>query len=382
MTITALEHATRMLHIATVFCFMLLFRAVRGAGARMRPVTHLSLSLQQQPTSSSSSSSPPSKDSSKYSLKQGEEVTMKSAYLHGLFVFNTNLIPEPEQSARYLLSDVIGIHTFKYSDFFNSLNDERQLQLSAQQVERFNSHVASRMNRVPIQYIIGNWDFYGQTYLLASPVLIPRPETEEMVEIILGRHKKAIISSVCGGVDGKSVFNILDIGSGSGVIGISLLHELRELTDSTQKQLIAEQVTCSAIDINERAVQLSRSNAVRVLGEAGRGYSCQHTGVREYVDDSRNHKSFDLIVSNPPYIPEAEMAALAPEVARYEDRAALCGGSDGTSRRLVPSSRRLSSSHRHPRSLCHHAFFTIIIIIIIFCVVFVISLLVYYPFFP
>lgn len=279
----------------------------------------------------SSPAAPVMVDCSKYLLSQENVVTMKSAYLHGLFVFNTNLVPEPEQSTRYLLSEVMGINSFKYSDFFNTLNDDRQIQLNTQQVERFNSHITSRMNRVPIQYIIGNWDFYGQTYDLAPPILIPRPETEEMVEMILARHKKTIISSVCGGVDStKGGFSILDIGSGSGVIGISLLKELRDAAEPIQGQQVVDRVLCSAIDINERAVQLSRSNAAKVLGDAGRGYSCRLSSIFHYSSDSSNHNKFDLIVSNPPYIPEAEMEALAPEVARYEDRAALCGGREGT----------------------------------------------------
>lgn len=190
---------------------------------------------------------------------------------------------------------------YRYSDFVRNLNSP----WSHIQQERLSSHIQRRVtSREPIQYILGNWDFFGRTFECRPPTLIPRPETEELVELILNSF------------DRKSSLRILDVGSGSGVIGISLAAEL---------------TNCSvvAIDISPAAVELSAINARRILGQDCHRYSCIHSSVQELENNASFQQHFDLIVSNPPYIPSSCISTLQDEVRLHEDIRALDGGNDG-----------------------------------------------------
>jgi release factor glutamine methyltransferase len=179
-------------------------------------------------------------------------------------------------------------------------------------VTKLITNTEKRAAKTPIQYILGNWDFYGMEILCEEPILIPRPETEELVEMI--------IASV-GAAEGKPDLHILDIGSGTGALGIALLSQL-------------PRATCTAIDINQQAVNLSNLNAKRCLPNADR-YTCMHSSFMQYAQQAKNAISVgswnpvDIIVSNPPYIPSEEMETLQPEVKQFEDPVALHGGLDG-----------------------------------------------------
>ncbi|XP_032218823.1 MTRF1L release factor glutamine methyltransferase isoform X2 [Nematostella vectensis] len=174
----------------------------------------------------------------------------------------------------------------------------KEMSVSASQVHLIEEMCQRRANREPIQYIVGDWDFRFLTLQMQAPVLIPRPETE-LVELI-NNHLKS------------STFAFLDVGSGSGAICLSLLSE-------------NEKASGVAIDVSPVAVKLTRLNAHRC------GMNCRlelyHCPI-EYFQHP-HEKKFDMIVSNPPYIPEHDMTLLQPEVASYEDRQALCGGKDG-----------------------------------------------------
>ena len=120
---------------------------------------------------------------------------------------------------------------------------------------------------------------------------------------------------------GDRELRILDIGCGTGAIGLALLHELKH-------------ATCTAIDISKDAVTLAQTNAGSVLGEEAwaRRYECHHMSLEEFVasDVGRNALGmYDIIVSNPPYIPSSAIASLQKEVRDYEDIRALDGGADG-----------------------------------------------------
>jgi release factor glutamine methyltransferase len=245
-----------------------------------------------------------------------------------LFKLSTSIyaeknIQEPEYSSRFLLCDA-GHFGYKLSDFRRHLNEK----LPQKDFETFLSHHSKRLDRTPVQYIIGNWDFFGLTFECIPPILIPRPETEELVERILNSKVLQAIASP----------RILDVGSGTGAIGISLLSRL------------PESASCHAIDINEKAVSLSIKNYLSLLGGAGgaggggRGrYTCSHSDFLSY--SSSSGELFDLVVSNPPYIPSLEVEALGEEVRGHEDRGALDGGPDGLSivRQLVRRAHLLLS---------------------------------------
>ena len=115
-------------------------------------------------------------------------------------------VPEADISARYLLSKVTDVG-YSPADFSDSLDK----QLTDSQAKQFISFIERRAHREPVQYIIGDWDFYGLTFLCQAPVLIPRPETEELVDLVLesleagsSEHRK------------QYPWRILDIGAGTG----------------------------------------------------------------------------------------------------------------------------------------------------------------------
>lgn len=229
-------------------------------------------------------------------------MTLKAAYEAARGELLEAQIPDAELSARYLICHAAGIG-FRYSDFQRSLS----VILSTEQVELSKSYTSRRRLREPVQYIIGNWDFFGLTFKCRSPILIPRPETEELVEMVL---EKSLIRSM----DSP---HILDIGTGTGAIAISLLHALPN-------------AKCTAVDINPNAIMLATENAKDILGES-------HSNIffpvcAPFVDfalKTENCHKFDIIISNPPYIPLSDLSSLEAEVIDYEDRLALNGGEDG-----------------------------------------------------
>ena len=253
-------------------------------------------------------------------------------------------VPEADNSARYLLCDVANLG-YRRTDFHNALEEGSAKNiLSSEQLTMLAKHCLQRADRVPIQYIIGNWDFYGLTLECRPPVLIPRPETEELVERVLS-------SKV---LDGCTQPEILDIGAGTGAIGIAMLAEL-----PTGK------ARCTAIDINPVAVELAESNAKNALSASSSScYECLHKSFDELISNGSYEKKFDIIISNPPYIPEDEMRELEPEVGDNEDRAALYGGEDGLDlvREIITHGHRLLRSsgpgelwmevaRRHPKMI-------------------------------
>lgn len=159
---------------------------------------------------------------------------------------------------------------------------------------RLASMVAKRLSRVPVSHIVGEREFFGRALHVSADALDPRPETEALVTACLERP-----------------FNrVLDLGTGSGAILMSLLAERPEATGV-------------GTDISVGALALAEKNARR-LGVVKRAQVIRSDWF-EYVEGT-----FDLIVSNPPYIPLAEMAALAPELS-HEPRIALTDQGDGLS---------------------------------------------------
>jgi release factor glutamine methyltransferase len=195
---------------------------------------------------------------------------------------------------------------YKYSDFIGS----QQKHLSTNQLQLFESYCGRRLQREPVQYILGDWDFFGNTFICRAPTLIPRPETEELIENILQSTKLSDIRKP----------NILDVGCGSGVIGITLAAQLPE-------------ATVTAIDLSSEAVALSVLNVRGILGDAElQRYKCLHQSFDEFVNHCRKigeWPEFDLIVSNPPYIPSIQIPGLQQEILGFEDMRALDGGPDG-----------------------------------------------------
>lgn len=154
----------------------------------------------------------------------------------------------------------------------------------------------------PLAYILGRKEFYSLEFEVTPAVLIPRPETETVVAAAL-----ALLA-------GRSTARVLDLGTGSGAIALTLAAN-------------APLASMVASDVSTQALAVARRNAVR-LGLAPR-VEFRRADCVTVLDGGAALGRFDLIVSNPPYIVDAEIAALQPEIARWEPRAALDGGPDG-----------------------------------------------------
>ena len=178
--------------------------------------------------------------------------------------------------------------------------------LEAAELAAFREMVKKRVQRIPVAYIVGAREFMGLRFAVSPAVLIPRPDTEILVEAVIERLKD------------KSQIKFVDIGTGSGAIVLSLLHYLP--------------LACAvAVDISQDALAVATENAETLL-------------VKDRVDFYQGDlyeplaaEKFDAIVSNPPYIPNADIAELEPEVKEFEPYGALAGGLDGLDfyRRLI-----------------------------------------------
>jgi release factor glutamine methyltransferase len=150
----------------------------------------------------------------------------------------------------------------------------------------------------PVQYVLGYCDFYGLRLKVTPDVLIPRPETEELVELVVGEAKQDETHS-----------RIIDIGTGSGCIAIALKKNL-------------PQAEVHAMDVSEAALDIARQNTI----SHRTAVQLMHADILSVVETGLQ---FDIIVSNPPYITEAEKELMQPNVLRYEPHLALfVDGSD------------------------------------------------------
>jgi release factor glutamine methyltransferase len=183
--------------------------------------------------------------------------------------------------------------------------------LTAEGAVRYYALIERRMAGEPIQYITGETEFYGLPFKVTRDVLIPRPETEHLVEKVL---------SLAANFDKP---RIVDVGTGSGAIAVALAHEL-----------VAARIT--AIDISSAALSIARGNA-ELNGVAER--------IRFLEGDllaPAAGEEFEIVVSNPPYVAESDRESLAVEVRDYEPAVALFAGRGlEIYRRLIPGAREL-----------------------------------------
>jgi release factor glutamine methyltransferase len=173
--------------------------------------------------------------------------------------------------------------------------------LTAGQVDQYRAWVERRALHEPLQYIFGSADFYGRSFHVTSDVLIPRPETELLVEHVL--HKGAKLY-------GDRPIHVVEVGTGSGCIAITLKLERPDWSIST-------------IDISADALKMAKNNA-KTYGVADKINFLQGS----FLQPVRG-KSIDILVSNPPYIPSKVVDTLDQEVKHYEPHLALDGGEDG-----------------------------------------------------
>jgi release factor glutamine methyltransferase len=190
--------------------------------------------------------------------------------------------------------------------------------LTAHETSRFAAALAQRVRGTPTQYVTGHQEFWGMDLIVSPAVLIPRPETEHLVEAVLELGRGF-------GSAGVPSPRIVDVGTGSGCIALALAKELS----------FAE---IHAVDTSPAALDIARTNATR--------HGLQER-VRFYESDlldafSHDTARFDFVVSNPPYVSEVDRESLQPEVRDFEPHAALFAGPTGLGviQRLIPQAHR------------------------------------------
>uniref|UniRef100_A0A1Q3FF60 peptide chain release factor N(5)-glutamine methyltransferase n=1 Tax=Culex tarsalis TaxID=7177 RepID=A0A1Q3FF60_CULTA len=224
--------------------------------------------------------------------------------------FQTENIPEATTSIVNILAHVLQLPCP------GDVDKNKDAVLSDAQLAKVEELCECRLARMPVQYIIREWDFRDMTLKMVPPVFIPRPETEELVELILQQ------------IDTEKEFNFLEIGCGSGAITLSLLKQIPK-------------ATAIALDQSKLACELTMENAKRYnFSEKLRIF--KHKLVDKLPDELADHR-FDMIVSNPPYVPSGQLLRLDPEVKVYEDLRALDGGPDGLT--VIKTILSLASDH-------------------------------------
>ncbi|XP_042874961.1 MTRF1L release factor glutamine methyltransferase-like [Penaeus japonicus] len=204
-------------------------------------------------------------------------------------------VPESRLSAEHITAHVVGIPRGK-------LHENSTTTVSEALYSELDRLMTCRLARMPVQYIVGEWDFYNITLKMRPPVFIPRPETECLVEKALELLR------------GISTPKVLEIGCGSGAISLSLLKSVKDLQ-------------CVAVDQSKHAVSLTKENAQhlklddRLVVVEGK--------VTHEKFPTLPYEHFDLVVSNPPYVLRKDLMEVQPEIMIFEDMRALDGGKDG-----------------------------------------------------
>jgi release factor glutamine methyltransferase len=217
-------------------------------------------------------------------------------------------VSQPRLEASLLIA-----HTIQCDRTFLIGHSDREV--SSEELQAFHGFVRRRAGGEPLQYITGHQEFFKLDFEVTPDVLVPRPETELIVEAVLGLFPRT------------AEFTFADVGTGSGCIAISILHER-----------VAAHAT--ALDKSAPALTVAQRNASRR----------QVTDRLRFIESDLfsaipQDESFDLMVSNPPYVPDGELSALQREVQR-EPRSALAGGADGLDvirRLLAEAPRHLSA---------------------------------------
>ena len=210
----------------------------------------------------------------------------------GISILKANNIPNPHLDSEILLSESIN------KDKKHIILNAKEI-LNSNQLDNFNSLIERRKNGEPIAYLINKKEFWKDEFYINKNVLIPRPDTEIIIEQVLKIYSK------------NSQLQILDIGTGSGCIILSILKERANFYGT-------------GIDISKKSINVSKFNAKKLK---------LTNRVKFYNSDVDNFEigKYDLIVSNPPYIELLSLKYLERNVVSFEPRLALSGGFDGFS---------------------------------------------------
>ena len=229
-------------------------------------------------------------------------------------------IISPVSEAREIMFRVFGLDLKRYADIMAGIDGTLP---DAGSCDRYFECVRKRSEGVPLQYITGSAPFMGRDFSVNENVLIPRFDTEILVDTALSEIKKDISAKR------PSSYDIIDIGTGSGCIIVSIALELGECIKDISPETNVNYTGC---DISEKALECAKKNAGDLCAPV--------TFIQSDIFDSVKG-TFDAIVSNPPYIRSGDIGGLDGEVRLYEPHTALDGGAEGTD-----FYRRISSNAR------------------------------------
>jgi release factor glutamine methyltransferase len=234
-------------------------------------------------------------------------VQLKQALASAVNRLSANHVPSPRLNAELLL-----MFTLNCGRAYLYAHPERELTLGEQ--SRYDAALAERARGVPTQYITGHQEFWGMDLIVTPAVLIPRPETEHVIETVIDSVRRVPAPD--------DPLRIADVGTGSGCIALALAKELPH-------------AEIHASDISAAALEVARANAARHQLES----RIQFHEVDLLAGFENN--AFDFIVSNPPYVGESEEDQVQLEVRKFEPRSAVFAGPTGMEvlTRLVPQAR-------------------------------------------
>ncbi len=244
-----------------------------------------------------------------------EEASLRAAMAAAAGALEAAGVASPRLDARLLLSEALAREQGCDPDPLASILGARDETLRPAVLQRFQGYVRRRCAREPVSRILGRREFWSLTVKVTPETLDPRPDSETVVEAVLAEI-----------TDRYAPLRLLDLGTGTGCLLLALLREL-------------PQAVGLGIDVSADACAVARENAA-TLGLAQRAKFAQgdwQAGVAG---------PFNVIVTNPPYVPDGDFERLAPEIAGYEPRRALSGGADGLDcyRTLVPGLAGLLTS--------------------------------------
>lgn len=227
-------------------------------------------------------------------------MTLHTALLQGTQMFEQACIPEPRLTAEVLLCFAIRrerVYLFAHPE--EELTETGWI--------HYGRYLHQRLSGMPVQYITGRQEFYGREFRVTRDVLIPRPETEHVVEACLARLQPGM--------------TLVDAGTGSGAIAITLALE--------------KPVTALATDISEPALRVASKNAEKLTARVRFLQGDLISAIRS--------RAMDIVASNPPYVPKADAAGLQREVRDFEPHVALFGGENGYEiyERLIEDAHRV-----------------------------------------
>jgi len=251
-------------------------------------------------------------------------VTLRESLTSAVARLTAEQVPSPRMNAELLLMFTLGCdraHLYAHPERV----------LTADEARNYEAALAERARGVPAQYITGHQEFWGMDLIVTPAVLIPRPETEHLIETVLDsvkqdgvkedrvKHAGVKQDRVASALLPTSPLQIADIGTGSGCIALALAKELA-------------QAEIHATDISPAALEIARANAARLQLD-----SRIHFREADLLAGFEN-KSFDFIVSNPPYVGDSEEDSVQLEVRKFEPRNAVFAGHTGTEviARLIP----------------------------------------------